>query len=445
MRSVKNLICIVLLTAACTSVETGERVGSVTTDSAGVRVVENYQPAWTQESAWRLDSVPVMRVGEGSEPDSLLLSRAWDLTRLSTGTVAVLEFSKQQILRFAPDGALTGVMGRKGSGPGEFERLRQVFRCANDTVVAVDLTRRVSVWDPHGNFVRQISGPRGSRFAPPTIEGVSWDCGRALIREIDMPPADARVGRPMYRLLWSNWESETMDSVLTFAGIEIEQLPFRDSHILMAIPWSDAPVHAQSRSILLYSDARHPEYRLIDQLGRVRQVVRWSDLARPVDDAERSRFTRMRTAYLKEAGEDADFVPALSDRTIPDAMPMVAEALFDDNDFAWLREYDTRDAISFAAAYDDRPRQWHVFDAEGLYLGRVSVPAALRVDAIADTALVGVWTDTDGIESVRTYRILSRIAERPEQPPPDPQGINTNRRLLRATTPSARVTSSVSV
>lgn len=114
----------------------------------------------------------------------------------------------------------------------------------------------------------------------------------------------------------------------------------------------------------------------------------------------------MRTAYLKEAGEDADFVPALSDRTIPDAMPMVAEALFDDNDFAWLREYDTRDAISFAAAYDDRPRQWHVFDAEGLYLGRVRVPAALRVDAIADTALVGVWTDTDGIESVRTYRIL---------------------------------------
>lgn len=238
MRSVKDLICIVLLIAACTSVENGERVGSVSTDSAGVRLVENYQPAWTQESAWRLDSVPVMRVGEGAQPDSLLLSRAWDLTRLSTGTVAVLEFSKQQILRFAPDGALTGIMGRKGSGPGEFERLRQVFRCANDTVVAVDLTRRVSVWDPDGNFVRQISGPRGSRFAPPTIEGVSWDCSRALIREIEMPPADARVGRPTYRLLWSDWESETMDSVLTFAGIEVEQLrvsrqPYSDGDSLV--------------------------------------------------------------------------------------------------------------------------------------------------------------------------------------------------------------------
>ncbi len=86
-------------------------------------------------------------------------------------------------------------------------------------------------------------------------------------------------------------------------------------------------------------------------------------------------------------------------------MPVGAEAIFDENAFVWLSEYDTRDALPQSSHRDARPRQWLVFDTAGLYQGRVALPGRLRVHAIADDAVAGVWTDADGIESVRVYRI----------------------------------------
>jgi hypothetical protein len=58
-------------------------------DSAGVSIVSSSAPAWSDNSAWRIQSDPVVDIGIESGEDAYQLNRVFDALRLPDGSVLV--------------------------------------------------------------------------------------------------------------------------------------------------------------------------------------------------------------------------------------------------------------------------------------------------------------------------------------------------------------------
>ena len=88
-RSHSHLPFVIMIAAACT--DAGARQTSVTSDSAGVAIVESHEGAWEDGDAWRLDSVPAVRIGGEEEGDPAYdLLQVSDAVRLSHGGIALI-------------------------------------------------------------------------------------------------------------------------------------------------------------------------------------------------------------------------------------------------------------------------------------------------------------------------------------------------------------------
>ena len=53
------------------------------------------------------------------------------------------------------------------------------------------------------------------------------------------------------------------------------------------------------------------------------------------------------------------------------------------------------------------PPTWDVFDSAGAWLGVVSTPGGMTVNAIRDGLVAGVYRDELGVEYVRVHRLVT--------------------------------------
>ncbi len=88
-------------------------------DSAGVRVVENAQPAMSGARAWRLSPTPILQIGSALDPglvgDSLYeLLRVNGVVRLTDGRLAVANDGSLTVRHYDEHGKYVGYAGRKG-------------------------------------------------------------------------------------------------------------------------------------------------------------------------------------------------------------------------------------------------------------------------------------------------------------------------------------------
>jgi hypothetical protein len=72
---------------------------------------------------------------------------------------------------FTSAGAFLRIVGRRGSGPGEYGRPRDVVSLAGDSVLVIDVgPRRASVLDPTLTFVRSVALPH----TPSSTQPIAW-------------------------------------------------------------------------------------------------------------------------------------------------------------------------------------------------------------------------------------------------------------------------------
>lgn len=124
-------------------------------------------------------AAPILEIGEGDE-----LMKPVAATRLN-GAIVVLDAYAQAVHFFDMNKRLVRSVGRKGSGPGEFQDPAWLGRCDADSLFVFDpMLGRITVMDTAGAVVRQFIAPRASRMS----------CGDGLIAAIMMP--DEAVRRP---------------------------------------------------------------------------------------------------------------------------------------------------------------------------------------------------------------------------------------------------------
>jgi len=154
------------------------RVDAMTRDSAGVVVVQNRLPLWTDEQQWVLESEPVVDLG-GSADDQPVFLGLRAVSVLNNGNLVAASGRLNAVTIFDSTGALVVELGGRGEGPGEFSRIRDVYHCANDTIVVDDFTR-LSFFDGEGRFARTIRLSRSAELY--RAEGVYSTCAEAVVQ-----------------------------------------------------------------------------------------------------------------------------------------------------------------------------------------------------------------------------------------------------------------------
>jgi len=251
--------------AACGADSPRTATGPRVRDSAGVRVVENVGPSWRPGTAWSLDDTPAVQIGEGEQPDSLLLSRIWDATRTASGAFVLVDGAFQRLQRYAASGTLLGSSGRRGSGPGEFGSVYRVFACGGDTVAVYDLRRRLSIWDERGTFVRELSAAPVALSGVSEILGFAPGCTALLARAAREQREAAPRGRDEDRLLWLQGDALERDTLLAIPGLDRESVEYGPTARRYVVPWSSMPAYAMVGERVVVGEGDRAEYRLYDR------------------------------------------------------------------------------------------------------------------------------------------------------------------------------------
>ena len=112
-------------------------------DGAGVHSGESEQGPASTDTIWQIDPEPALVLGLLEGPDAHLFSQIRAATRLSTGTVVVLDGASQQLRAFSPDGAHLWTAGGPGEGPGETRNPTHLETLPGDTLQVQDGIARV--------------------------------------------------------------------------------------------------------------------------------------------------------------------------------------------------------------------------------------------------------------------------------------------------------------
>ena len=302
---------------------------------------------------------------------------------LGDGSIAMADWDGQRILVFDSAGALTRVIGRAGSGPGEFRAPVLTSGLAGDSLL---------VWDPYLRRISRLSATTGSgRESNLSAEAASGSA--PLVGELADGPlvlrherfdADPRTGGTRVTT-----EIRLLDprGGKTMTIMTIEAVPHGDAQGFRFFSPRIQVAVAEDRILVGYPDRW--EIDLIDAAGsRVGTLIRpWT--ARRVTEADRAR--------VRDAMTRPDLAPGfLDDDRFDLTWPAFGTILRGPCGTIWVLEY--------AAPYIS-PDSASIFDRDGTLVGVLGLPADFKPTAVTEKALIGTaWNDL-GVIEIRRYGV----------------------------------------
>lgn len=386
--------CLALSPMGCGS---GDAVGHVVRDSAGIRIVENERAAWTDDTRWRIATEPSLDIGGGDSAASpALLHRVVTARRLSDGRIAVANTGTSEVRIFDSTGRHLSTIGRRGQGPGEFRAPWHISE-RGDSLLVVDIGSgyRFNIFGPGGEFVRSFTTPVAT--ASEGTELIGWFAdGTSLVRRHEFGMRDPRSTTPTrghVSLFHLGADGIMLDSLGRFpnqTGIS--------SGLYLWGPWAHEAVHDTT---VYFGPADTYEIHQYSQQGRLRGIIRRTLPNRPTTAQDYESFKEEAIRREMETGGDPRY-RAVLERRMAEAryaptFPPYFHLRTDDPGNLWVQEYSPRIGEG---------RVWSVFDRTGIYLGDVEMPERFRVFQIGDDFVLGQWRDADDVEHVRTYPII---------------------------------------
>jgi hypothetical protein len=392
--------------------DAGARSGTTATrDSAGIAIVENTGPAWTEGRGWKVVDSPMVDVGD--------VDHVLGPVRLGDGRLAIANAGTSEIRIYDASGALLKSSGRVGSGPGEYQNLVGIWAGRGDSVLVSDIrVRRLTVLDRDGSPGRSLSlGNAGGGFtsiggsvdfavpqgwlADGSIVGLSQTFNMSSLNE-------AREGtfRDTITMIRYGPDGSARDTLGRFPGPETEKVTLTVFGRTMSAPMP-VPLGKQfvatargNRVYVAVNDAWEIEVR--DGDGTLKRLIRTA--ATPVAITPNDV-----TANRKELRDQMELQPMM--RSVPEPMKKQLTARIDQAKypaafafFAGLLADGAGNLWALEVSSGaDKTERYAVIDSTGRLLGRVTMPVSFRTSSIGPDAVFGVWKDADDVEHVRTY------------------------------------------
>jgi len=366
-------------------------VGVTRHDSAGIEIVQNLTPAWTEGDAWTLASSPRLVIGEEEGDPPYIFARIAGAVRLEDGRIVVGDGQSDEVRFFDPSGAYLFKVGREGEGPGEYTYLRHLDRCAGDSITAFDLNWPVKVYDQQGNLGRETSLFEPGTHRTPYQLGCSRT-GKFLI-----------TGWGVDDLILGFYRTTAPVSLLDRDGTPIVSLGMFPSSERLGNEYGSSPhpfgkttVLAAGAEELYVGTADEFEIRVFDLTGTPIRLIRGPPQDRRITD---DCLNAYRDARLARA--DPNRRPAIEreirDMPMPDEFPAYGTIRLDRQGFLWVQQWRRPGATD---------ARWWVFDPTGRMLGTVMFPANLDITEIGGDYVLGVVRDDLGVERVRLYDLV---------------------------------------
>lgn len=402
------------------------------TDSAGVRVVVNSGPQWGEGEGWQVTADPVLTLGTVDYPVEQQFQRLGEVTRMSDGTVVVLEIEDAQLRAFDPAGALLWTAGGIGDGPGEtrpYDDTRAVLtRLPGDTLQLQNGQARVR-FSSGGDLLEHVKVDYGRfrRWGQIFLQYCPFDayflqdaivfCDTALLSASgsDSPTREQTIMR-------TDWSLDRLDTLGTFfraVGAPVEMEWFgerRTSRVSSPLgPKGILRVGVRDRPWLLH--ARNDRYRIEkwDILtGALSMVVERRAPRRARTEEEATRVLRW-GIFMPPENVRSELDPTDDRWSALDSVSIAEDFLLDDLGFLWVRrgpspsEGDEGLTSEFTDYTGEqwtilRPSGLHdVFRPDGVYLGTVQLPHDLEVEEIGADYVLGIATDDLDIQYVRMF------------------------------------------
>ena len=350
-----------------------------------VYVANTGAPAWTPETAWKLEEDLRLGAAQSEGNEAEWFARIMSLTTDSRGRIYVLDYPSG-VSVFHPTGAFSHSIGSDGRGPGEFAGAVDLTVGPGDTLWVTDPpTGRYSLFAPDGTFAR-IQRMYANGY---DIDGTVLNDGSFVDWNVALPEGAARVTLQPVR------SRHTFDRVDSLPPLEFTQelksdgtpQPFFSGMLTGAVDRNGSVWFAHTR-----------EYRVYRRnlLGDTTLVCSLPAEAGPVGDAERDKLQEL---LFRAPPERLSRVLA----GLPDNKPIVSR-IVPDNAGHFYVFADVAGVLAGSIV--------DVFRDNGVYLGRMTLPSPVSLfppplvaHATADHLLV-VTPDELDVPYVSRLRVV---------------------------------------
>jgi hypothetical protein len=366
-------------------------------DSAGVRIVENSGPRWTPAERWRLGDEPALAIGMADGPPAYTFGRITGLLRTADGGVAVVDALASEVRWYDGTGRLLRSAGRKGGGPGEFQQVGGGFRFAGDTMAVGDWgSRRLTLFGPDGGLAGEASLSGDGDVFMYSASG-SFGDGSILVQPVVMfrqGEGTGGVQRDSTSLARLDFATSRSSPLGRHPGSEMLVVQAANAMSVSSRAFGRSLTTAPSARGLFVGTGDAPEVVRYAMDGTPVERIRWRGEARPVTQQDIDGYRERRLAG--PAAQRSMTEQSLAAMSYPDVMPFHGALMVDAAGHLWVQVY---------AADPDAPREWNVFDPDGVLLGTVVTPARFSVREIGEDAVAGVWEDDLDVQYVHVYAL----------------------------------------
>jgi len=378
--------------------------------SGGVQIVENPGARWGGGLPWRVAAAPALEIGAGgSDGEAGQLHGVQNAIRLEDGAIAIAEGGANRIRIYDRSGRHVRDLGRSGGGPGEFRMLAGIGTVDGRSIAAWDARRkRITHFDPDGRVIREVAAdarhPLG--LVSPVVgwfaDGTPVITPGAGARDLlAMEPGERRASEPYLHVRLDGG----LDTVAVLRGQEEFVIRQGPSLSTRPLPFGRASHGAAGADVFFGGESDRFEIRQWPPSGELLRVIRAAIGPRPVTREHLARYEEERqkagqrrgrlTALLGAFSAAAAAGPEEAELPHRETLPFFDRILVDRSGHLWVKEF----------GFDSEPGRWQVFAPDGAWLGALSTPAGLRVTDIGRDYVLGVVSDSLGVERVRLYAL----------------------------------------
>ena len=400
---VAGRILLVILASGAVACSTGATSETfVERDSAGIAIVETFQPAWERNPAWQIPSDPVLEIGSAAGEEAQQFYRVTGAQRLSDGRIAVLNQGSLTVRIFGADARIEGEFGGEGDGPGEFRALTSLQVLEGDTLLIWDVRqRRLSFLTSYGEYISSI---RLDWAGGEQLTGVRRvPDGHFIVKTYASPfPRGPSSGLGIHRrvapLLRFDGLGQVSDTIGFFPSVEGAIVHLDGSPVMMDAPFAKNFHFDSWEGSVVTGTAEGMEVQVWDATDGLLSIFRYPALDLTVTQEDQDAFWESALSGDLSPEQRRATTEILQALPFPETRASFTELRVDSDGDVWLKTGADR---SNQAALNE----WTVFSSSGEMLGALTLPRDLTVLAIDTDEILGVWKNPMGVEFIRVYEL----------------------------------------
>lgn len=416
------VLLLATLCVGCSPSDPGSMWTGSVTDSAGVTIVSNSnEPIWSGADRWTVERNLVIGAVDGDS--NYLFGNITGICVATDRRIYVLDQAATVKVRiYAPDGVFLDAFAQAGNGPGEMgDRVGPCLMAPGDTLHIPDQRNfRVNRYASDGSSVGNV------RFDVREGFPVGWDVdgdGRLLQQLRPLETVDQVTGGGVDFVVALGNDGLVADTLVEFrsGGTTVRLSVGAGTFKFFATEPSWA---ATDDGDILYGTNDNYSIRISDRTGSLKRVITKPFEPQAITEADRTVVLDAVAAGFRALGiPDALITRGLGTIQFAEFFPAYQRLLSGLKGSIWVQHVTHADSLSEQDRNTLRDirgwdalrlnphllfgaRNWDVFDADGRFLGEVTMPARFMAMKFVGEEIYGVWKDELEVEYVMRLRVV---------------------------------------